>query len=67
MRIQPSNFNLSDSLRCGYKTGIYNFAPHIHLCTEIALVLEGEINVTVEGNKMYIKYEVIVSDNNTKI
>ena len=60
MRIQPSNFNLSDSLRCGYKTGIYNFAPHIHLCTEIALVLEGEINVTVVGNKMTAKANDII-------
>ncbi|MBQ8357522.1 MAG: helix-turn-helix domain-containing protein [Clostridia bacterium] len=51
MRIQTDNFGYGDTFRCRFHEGIYNYQPHIHQFTEVVVVLDGEIDITVNGRK----------------
>ena len=51
MFIQECNFGNELTLRCGHKDGIHNSGDHLHRNFEIELVLEGEIEISVDGEK----------------
>lgn len=47
--VQASNFGFESAVRCTTKKGQYFINEHIHQFSEIVLVREGEIEVTVDG------------------
>ncbi len=49
MRIQTDNFGYGESIRCKLHKGGYNYPSHLHQFTEIAIILKGEIDITVNG------------------
>ena len=49
MNIQSSNFGTQTRLKCGYYTGQYELASHVHQLSEIIVVTEGELVITVNG------------------
>ena len=49
MRIQTDNFGYNDAFRCRFHEGIYHYPSHIHQFIEVACVLGGEIDITVNG------------------
>jgi methylphosphotriester-DNA--protein-cysteine methyltransferase len=49
--VQVSNFGFESALRCTTKNGQYFIGEHIHQFSEIVLVREGEILVTVDGKE----------------
>ena len=49
MRIQTDNFGYSNAFRCRFHEGIYHYPSHIHQFIEVVSVLEGEIDITVNG------------------
>ena len=49
MFVQQHNFGNELILRCGHTNGIHNSEDHLHQFCEIEMVLEGEIEITVEG------------------
>ena len=51
MFIQNSNFGGTSAARFAYHTGQYSFQDHIHQHSEFIYVLEGSIEVTIEGKK----------------
>lgn len=51
MLIQTDNFGYSNAFRCRFHEGIYNYPPHIHQFTEVVVVLDGAIDITVNGRK----------------
>ncbi len=53
MFVQHSNFGNQSVLRCGFTNGIHNSGDHIHEFCEMEMILEGEIEITVDG-KCYI-------------
>jgi len=51
MFVQKSNFGTTSAARCFYKEGQYTFWEHIHQFSEITYVLEGSIEITIDGIK----------------
>ena len=51
MFIQQHNFGSDLSLRCGHVDGVHNSGDHLHQFFEIVPVLDGEIEITVDGKK----------------
>ena len=49
MRIQSDNFGFNERLKCGIAMNKYRFATHLHQYSELAIVLEGKISVTLDG------------------
>ena len=49
MLIQRDNFGYEESFRCRYHENIYNYPTHIHQFAEIAIVTDGEIEITSSG------------------
>ena len=49
MRIQTDNFGYGENFRCRLHKNCYNYPSHLHQFTEIAVILEGEIEITVNG------------------
>lgn len=49
MLIQVDNFGYNNAFRYRFHEGIYNYPPHIHQFTEIAVVLDGEIDIVING------------------
>ena len=48
MQIQTINFDRNGMYRCTYKRELW-VREHIHQCTEIIYVIEGELSITVDG------------------
>jgi len=55
MIIQHANFGSFSAIRYGHHTGIYNYGSHIHQFCELIWVIEGEIEMTVEGKVELVK------------
>ena len=55
MNIQASNFGSKSRLKCGFFKGKYNLAGHVHQLSEIIVVTEGELYVTVDGKRELAK------------
>ena len=51
MFVQQHNFGSETVIRCGHTNGIHNSDDHLHQFCEIEMILEGEIEITVEGKK----------------
>ncbi|MBR2650458.1 MAG: helix-turn-helix domain-containing protein [Clostridia bacterium] len=49
MLVQTSNFGESRAIRASLHCGVYDFREHIHQFPEIILVLEGELEIIVDG------------------
>jgi len=49
MRIQTDNFGSVERLKCGIAMNRYSFAPHLHQYSELTIVLDGEITVSLDG------------------
>ncbi len=49
MLIQTDNFGYNNAFRCRFHEGVYNYPPHIHQFTEIAVILDGEIDIIING------------------
>lgn len=49
MFIQQHNFGTNLELKCGHTDGVHNSGDHLHQFFEFELVLEGEIEITVDG------------------
>ena len=47
--VQVSNFGFESALRCTTKNGQYFIGEHIHQFSEMVLVRDGELEVTVDG------------------
>lgn len=48
MQVHYKNFGSKTALRCGFLSGQYNFANHIHQFAEIVYVKEGSLEVTID-------------------
>ena len=55
MFIQQHNFGTDLELRCGHTDGVHNSGDHLHQYFEFELVLEGEIEITVDGETVTAK------------
>ena len=55
MRIQSDNFGFNERLKCGIAMNKYRFATHLHQYSELAIVVEGEVKVTLDGVTQVIK------------
>lgn len=51
MFVQHTNFGNQSVLRCGFTNGKHNSGDHIHEFCEMEMVIEGEIEITVDGKK----------------
>ena len=51
MFVQQHNFGEQSVVRCGYTNGVHNSGDHIHQFCEMEMVLDGEIEITVEGKR----------------
>lgn len=51
MFVQHTNFGNQSVLRCGFTNGMHNSGDHIHEFCEMEMVLDGEIEITVDGKK----------------
>ena len=51
MIIQHTNFGAQSVLRYGIHEGRYNYGNHLHQFSEFVFVLDGELKMTVEGNR----------------
>ena len=49
MLIQVDNFGCENTFRSRFHENVYNYPTHIHQFTEIAVVLDGEIEIISEG------------------
>lgn len=49
MFIQHHNFGSELVIRCGHTDGVHNSGDHLHQFCELEMVLEGEIEITVDG------------------
>ncbi len=49
MKIQHTNFGSISVIRCGIHEGKYDYDTHIHQFCELVWVLDGEIEMTVDG------------------
>ena len=49
MFIQQHNFGTELVIRCGHTDGVHNSGDHLHQFCELEMVLEGEIEITVDG------------------
>ena len=49
MFIQQHNFGNELAFRCGHTDGVHNSGDHLHQFCELEMVLEGEIEITVDG------------------
>ena len=55
MRIQTDNFGFAERLKFGIAMNKYRFATHLHQYSERAIVIEGEVRVTLDGVSKVIK------------
>ncbi len=55
MEIQTVNFDNSGMYRCAFKKGKYAVSAHIHQCSEVVIIMGGELNGTVEGEKKTLR------------
>ena len=55
MFIQQHNFGTNLEFKCGHTDGIHNSGDHLHQFFEFELVLEGEIEITVDGETVTAK------------
>lgn len=55
MIIQNSNFGSIHIIRSGIHDGKHNFGDHIHQFSELVWVLDGEIEITVDGRREIAK------------
>lgn len=51
MFVQQRNFGIQSVLKCGFTNGTHNSGDHIHEFCEMEMVLDGEIEITVNGKK----------------
>lgn len=51
MIIQQTHFGTDLELRCGHVDGAHTSADHLHQYFEFELILDGEIEITVDGKK----------------
>ena len=51
MFVQYHNFGDQSIVRCGHPNGKHNSDDHIHEFLEMEMILEGEIEITVEGKR----------------
>ena len=51
MQVHHKNFGSKTALRCGFRAERYIYPEHIHQFPEIIYVTDGEMEITVEGNK----------------
>ena len=49
MQVHYKNFGSKTALRCGFRSGQYNFPTHIHQFPEIVYVKEGSLEITLDG------------------
>ena len=49
MQVHYKNFGSKTALRCGFRSGQYNFPTHIHQFPEIVYVKDGALEITVDG------------------
>ena len=49
MFIQQHNFGNNLTIRCGHTDGVHNSGDHLHQFCELEMILEGEIEITVDG------------------
>ena len=55
MQVHFKNFGSKTAIRCGFRSGQYNFPEHIHQFPEIVYVKDGELEITVDGAKELMK------------
>ena len=55
MRIQTDNFGFNEAFRCRLHENSYNYPAHLHQFTEFAIILDGELEITVNDNKRVAK------------
>ena len=51
MFVQHTNFGNQSVLRCGFTKGRHNSDEHIHEFCEMEMILDGEIEITVDGKR----------------
>ena len=51
MFVQKDNFGYGESFRCRFHRNTYDYPAHLHQFAEVAIVLEGEIEITVAGKR----------------
>ena len=49
MYVSIQNFGFNNALKCFIADGIYDFPTRIHQFTEIQFILEGSVELTVDG------------------
>ena len=55
MEIQTVNFDNSGMYRCAFKSGKYTVPMHIHQCSEVIIVTEGELYGNVCGEERVLR------------
>jgi len=55
MQVHHKNFGSKTAIRCGFRLGKYDFPEHIHQFPEIVYVLDGEMELTVDGKTTLMK------------
>ena len=53
MFVQQHNFGEQSVVRCGYTNGVHNSGDHIHQFCEMEMVLDGEIEITINNDRKY--------------
>ena len=55
MEIQTVNFDNSGMYRSAFKSGPYTVPMHIHQCSEVIIVMSGEMNAIVSGEEKVLR------------
>ena len=55
MFVQHSNFGPQSIIKCGHTDGLHNSGDHLHQFFEMEIVLDGEIEISLEGEKTLTK------------
>ena len=60
MEIQHTNFGNNAIIRCGTHEGKYDYGAHIHQFCELVWIIDGELEMTVDGRREVCRKDDIV-------